>query len=201
MSNETEKAKGLKDNEVGQSEVDGLVIEPCPFCGEKIKIETVMKSYMPICEDRNCVAGEDGYWADTKEEAIAQANRRVLYDELRGLRMNETTKINLRNYAMSDQAKQDNTVSKSRSNVGLSVALTAEVILSVKEILDLAEFAGLSIDREKINSYEMETPIAIMKCPESMRWEDEPNTVYEYAAFYEEYPQEGQMPLGDGTNT
>ena len=25
MSNETEKAKGLKDNEVGQSEVDGVV--------------------------------------------------------------------------------------------------------------------------------------------------------------------------------
>ncbi len=30
--------------------------------------------------------------------------------------MKETTKINLRNHAMSDQTKQDNTVSKSRSN-------------------------------------------------------------------------------------
>ena len=63
---------------LSQSAVEGLVIKHCPFCGGKIKIETVMKSYMPMCEDRNCVAGEDGYWADTKEEAIAQANRRVL---------------------------------------------------------------------------------------------------------------------------
>ena len=30
--------------------------------------------------------------------------------------MKETTKISLRNHAMSDQSKQDNTVSKSRSN-------------------------------------------------------------------------------------
>ena len=33
--------------------------------------------------------------------------------------MKETTKIRLRNHAMSDQTKQDNTVSKSRSNVVL----------------------------------------------------------------------------------
>ena len=37
--------------------------------------------------------------------------------------MKETTKISLRNHAMSDQTKQDNTVSKSRSNGVLSVAL------------------------------------------------------------------------------
>lgn len=78
MTDTNEKAKGQAERSVGQSEVDGLVMKPCPFCGGVIKIETVMKSYMPICEDRNCVAGEDGYWADTKEEAIAQANKRAL---------------------------------------------------------------------------------------------------------------------------
>ena len=40
MSNETEKAKGLKDNEVGQSEVDGVVIPPaCSLkVGDKIRV-------------------------------------------------------------------------------------------------------------------------------------------------------------------
>jgi hypothetical protein len=37
--------------------------------------------------------------------------------------MKETTKINLRNHAMSDQTKQDSTVSKSRSNDLLSTFL------------------------------------------------------------------------------
>ena len=36
--------------------------------------------------------------------------------------MKETTKISLRNHAMSDQTKQDNTVSKSDSNGVLCVA-------------------------------------------------------------------------------
>ena len=36
--------------------------------------------------------------------------------------MKETTKISMRNHAMSDQTKQDNAVSKSRSNGVLCVA-------------------------------------------------------------------------------
>lgn len=94
----------------------------------------------------------------------------------------------------------EHTGSKSASSDGLGVEPRAEVILSVKQIIELAEFAGLHIDKDKLDEGEMETPIAIMKCPEDMRWEDEPNTVYEYAAFYNEYPQEGIVPLGDGTN-
>ncbi len=48
--------------------------------------------------------------------------------------MKETTKINLRNHAMIDQTKQDNTVSKSRSNDLLYRSLDlGEIILEGDE--------------------------------------------------------------------
>ena len=99
-----------------------------------------------------------------------------------------------------EQTTTSDKVSAVASNDVLGVKLTAEVILSVKQIVELAEFAGVYIDRYKLSKDEMETPIAIMKCPEGMKWEDEPNAVYEYAAYYDEYPQEGIVPLGDRTN-
>ena len=52
MSNETEKAKGLKDNEVGQSEVDGVVIPV--FDLEAVyddKISPLMKQIIAICKE------------------------------------------------------------------------------------------------------------------------------------------------------
>ena len=33
MNNKDERAKGQDERSVGQSEVDGVVIKPCPFCG------------------------------------------------------------------------------------------------------------------------------------------------------------------------
>jgi len=63
--------------------------------------------------------------------------------------MKETTKINLRNHAMSDQAKQDNTVSKSRSNDLLSAFLDdvseAKSKLMDKEIGTFLSLEGVTV--------------------------------------------------------
>ena len=89
MNNETEKAKGLKDNEVGQSEVDGVVIKPCPFCATngtpKHYDETPWNIYierkglqMAWCDDTMGGCGM-GFLvkADSFEEAIKKLNERV----------------------------------------------------------------------------------------------------------------------------
>ncbi len=47
--------------------------------------------------------------------------------------MKETTKINLRNHAMSDQTKQDNTVSKSRSNVAKPLPVIGGMAIIVNQ--------------------------------------------------------------------
>lgn len=79
-----------------------------------------------------------------------------------------------------------------------SKLVSSEVTLNVKQIFDLAEFAGIPVDRSNYDKDSLDTPIVIAECPE-ISWEDEPEARYEYMAYFEEYPNEGQMPLGDKT--
>lgn len=69
---------GHGEDELTASPVERLVIKPCPFCGSEVIIEDVIKSFMPLCSNKTCIASEDGYWAKTKEEALERWNRRAL---------------------------------------------------------------------------------------------------------------------------
>ena len=120
---------------------------------------------------------------------------------------NESMKRNCRKYRPPEDCRKfeplmgkPEPVVNFQCSDGLGVKLTAEVILTVKQIFDLAEFAGIPVDRNNYDKDSLDTPIAIMECPEGMKWEEEPYAHYEYAAYYDEYPDEGMMPLGDRTN-
>ena len=89
--------------------------------------------------------------------------------------------------------------SKSALSDGLGVKPTQEITLNIKQIIELAEFAGLPIDKDKLDKDGLDTPVVITECP-ALSWEDEPDVRYGHMAYFEEYPDEGQMPLGDKIN-
>lgn len=74
--------------------------------------------------------------------------------------------------------------------------------LTVKEIVDLANFAGLSVTAPT-DADELETEISVMACPpEGVKNEGEesdPDSVshYKHIAYVTEYPEEGCCGLGD----
>lgn len=71
------------------------------------------------------------------------------------------------------------------------------MILTVKEIVDLAQFAGLSVVVESIN-VEPDTPITISECPqEGIFINDIERKRYKHIAYSTEYPDEGVYGLGD----
>jgi|24BtaG_2_1085350.scaffolds.fasta_scaffold18961_3 Lar family restriction alleviation protein len=64
-------------------------LKPCPFCGGEMQIydsplnDTVSESYrvyMPQCKNDNCIAGDDGYYGKSPEDAIKAWNRRAKSD-------------------------------------------------------------------------------------------------------------------------
>lgn len=73
------------------------------------------------------------------------------------------------------------------------------LILTVAEIKDLAECAGLVLDKSvSYEADELETEIVIMACPkEGVRDDDGKPTHYAHIAYFGEYPEEGSYPLGD----
>lgn len=71
--------------------------------------------------------------------------------------------------------------------------------LTVAEIKDLAECAGLVLDKSvSYEASELETEIVVMACPnEGVRDDDGKPTHYAHIAYFAEYPDEGCYPLGD----
>lgn len=70
--------------------------------------------------------------------------------------------------------------------------------LTVAEIKDLAEFAGLVLDKSvSYDDDELETEIVVMECPkEGVRDDDGKPKHYAHIGYFAEYPEEGSYPLG-----
>lgn len=72
-----------------------------------------------------------------------------------------------------------------------------ETVLTVAEIADLAEFAGLTVQRHA-DDMDMESEIAVLRCPPEGVTDDEGTPRhYEHIAYYADYPDEGCGPLGE----
>lgn len=71
--------------------------------------------------------------------------------------------------------------------------------LTVAEIKDLAECAGLALDKGvSYDADELETEIVVMDCPKAGVLDDDGKpTHYAHIAYFAEYPEEGSYPLGD----
>jgi hypothetical protein len=86
-------------------------------------------------------------------------------------------------------------VGQSLRNLGIQM----KVELTAKEIADLAEFAGFTINRQDVAEDELETPYTVADCPAS-GVKDEADGVprhYAHIAYLSEYQEEGVHPLGD----
>lgn len=76
------------------------------------------------------------------------------------------------------------------------------ITMTMNEIIDLAEFAGLTVDRVGFSDDELDAMLCIADCPKDGVHNDgepgDPNTVshYRYIAYYDEYPEEGCIGLG-----
>jgi hypothetical protein len=73
-------------------------------------------------------------------------------------------------------------------------------ILTFEEIRDLALFCGMQV-KHALDEDEKETEVAITKCPEQgIKNEDDGSVIRcKHIAYYEEYPEEGVVPLGPFT--
>jgi ssDNA-binding Zn-finger/Zn-ribbon topoisomerase 1 len=61
------------------SPLQKLVIKHCPFCGGNMYIKKGnFGTYMPLCSNIECIAGDDGAYAPSEEEAIKLCNKRAL---------------------------------------------------------------------------------------------------------------------------
>lgn len=70
--------------------------------------------------------------------------------------------------------------------------------LTVAEIKDLAEFAGLVLNQKFMPDADgLETEIIVIECPkDGVRDDDGKPTHYAHIAYFAEYPEEGSHPLG-----
>lgn len=73
------------------------------------------------------------------------------------------------------------------------------ITLTVREINDLAEFAGLVLDGNRLGPSvdEMEAEISITTEPTECKDDDGKVERYAHVAYFSEYPDEGCMPLGE----
>lgn len=70
------------------------------------------------------------------------------------------------------------------------------LVLTVDQIKDLAEFAGLRVGGG-LTEDERETEVAITKCPKrGVKDDDGSIGHYRHIAYFDEYPEEGVFPLG-----
>jgi hypothetical protein len=69
------------------------------------------------------------------------------------------------------------------------------ITLTIAELVDLAELAGLVIDSVS----DTDSELVITECPpEGVLDDDDPSPKhYRYIAYYAEYPDEGVLPLGE----
>lgn len=78
---------------------------------------------------------------------------------------------------------------------------TRPLTLTIEEIRDLAEYAGILVTpaRQEDKEDERETEIAIAGWPEKGVWDEEQTCQvppHKHLAYFEEYPEEGCVPLG-----
>lgn len=76
------------------------------------------------------------------------------------------------------------------------------MVLTVREIYDLACFAGFTINHSKMfmpSEDEMETEITAVDCPASGVLDEDgvSRRYYTKIAYYTEYPEEGVVGLGE----
>lgn len=74
------------------------------------------------------------------------------------------------------------------------------ITLNGKEIKDLAEFMGYTIDDKSVDEDQFETEIVIMEGSGiGLREDDKDETprYYDHIAYFSEYPDEGSIGLGD----
>lgn len=73
---------------------------------------------------------------------------------------------------------------------------TGALTLTIAQIKDLAEFAGLRVSDE-ITDEDREIEITITPCPEKGVEDDDGSIIHcKHIAYLEEYPEEGVCPLG-----
>lgn len=69
--------------------------------------------------------------------------------------------------------------------------------LTIDEIKDLAQFCGLEVNGE-ITEEDAEVEITVTDCPKGGVKDDDDSIIHcRHIAYYEEYPDEGVMPLGE----
>lgn len=78
----------------------------------------------------------------------------------------------------------------------------AYITLTMQQIKELAEFAGMKVEAEGFDADDMETELTVRECPDSgiinCGEESDPDSVSHYAhiAYYTDYPEEGCIGLG-----
>ena len=73
--------------------------------------------------------------------------------------------------------------------------------LTIKEIMDLANYAGLSCDDGGLDSEDMESELTICEKGLVASEDDGSAAWYGAYAYFSEYPEEGCMPLNDNLIT
>jgi len=68
--------------------------------------------------------------------------------------------------------------------------------LTIEEIKDLAEFAGLRVNDDDVDSDNRDTEITVTKCPKQGVMDETKVIHCRHMAYFDEYPEEGVMPLG-----
>lgn len=72
------------------------------------------------------------------------------------------------------------------------------VTLTVREIRDLAQYAGLEVDSIALGREELDTELHVEVCPKcGLRDDDGAIIHYRHIAWFVEYPDEGSSGLGD----
>lgn len=73
------------------------------------------------------------------------------------------------------------------------------ITLTVEQIKNLAEFAGLRV-KDKLTEEDKETEITITTCPKQGILDDDESIIHcKHIAYLEEYPEEGVCPLDPTT--
>ena len=72
------------------------------------------------------------------------------------------------------------------------------VDLTVREIMDLAEYSGFDIDKSNLPSDDdMETVVCLAKCnPEGLKNDEGVIEHFGLVMYFEDCPEEGVIPLG-----
>lgn len=73
--------------------------------------------------------------------------------------------------------------------------------LSIKQIMDLANYCGLICDDGGLDSSDMETEISVVENGLVATDDDKKSAWHGAYAYFPEYPEEGCMPLNDNIIT